>query len=189
MRTLRRSQTGFTLVEILVVVLIIGIIASSAILSVSLAGNDREMRSEAQRLISLLELARDEALMQGRELGVEFVAAGYRFVEYDPFAQRWAEVPGDDLLRERALPDGYRLDLYLDDLRVSLDTEPRRIADPDDDDERRTDDVYTPHLFIDSGGSMTPFAVELRRETDDLRFRFSANGAGTIEIDDADDGP
>ena len=40
---------------------------SIAILSLSLVGGDRAVRDEAQRVISLVEVAQDESLLQGRE--------------------------------------------------------------------------------------------------------------------------
>ena len=79
-------RSGFSLIEILVVIVIIGIVSSVALLSLGLLGDDRELQTEARRLISLVEVAQDEAVMQGRELGLEFMAHSYRFVEYDPLS-------------------------------------------------------------------------------------------------------
>ncbi len=80
---------GFTLIELLVTIVIISIILSIAVLSLSLVGDDREVRKEAQRLMSLLEVAQDDAVLQGREFGVEFLIGSYRFVEYEPLSGKW----------------------------------------------------------------------------------------------------
>jgi general secretion pathway protein H len=72
---------GFSLIEILVVIVIIGIVMSIAMLSITLAGGDNQLRDEAQRIMSLVEVARDESLLQGREFGLEFMQDSYRFVE------------------------------------------------------------------------------------------------------------
>ena len=43
--------------------------------------------------------------MQGRDFGLEFMQKGYRFVEYDPILDIWAEVLGDDMLGTRQLEE------------------------------------------------------------------------------------
>ena len=59
-----RSRHGFTLVEILAVLAIIGIIVALA--QVRFARSPAQtLDDEARRLASVLELARDEAMMQG----------------------------------------------------------------------------------------------------------------------------
>ena len=50
---------GFTLIEILVVIVIIGIVMSIAMLSITLVGGDSQLREEAQRVVSLVEVAKD----------------------------------------------------------------------------------------------------------------------------------
>ena len=46
-------RAGFTLIEILVVVSIIGIVLSIAVISLGVLGDDRELREEARRLAAL----------------------------------------------------------------------------------------------------------------------------------------
>ena len=119
-----RSNAGFTLVEILVVLVIIGTILSIGLMSFNLADNDRNLKTESRRFMALSEVALDEATMQGREFGIELMSKGYRFVEFDAFAGRWAELPGDDTLRLRGLPEELAFDLYLEDKRIPLDADP-----------------------------------------------------------------
>ncbi len=92
---------GFTLVEVLVVVLIVGLLASLAVLS--LGGRRDPAAEEARRLAALLDLAAREAVLQGRELAVELDPGGYRFLTLE--AGRWVPLAGDPLLRERRLPE------------------------------------------------------------------------------------
>jgi general secretion pathway protein H len=49
-----RTASGFTLLEVLVVVVIIGIITSMAVISVKVLGGDHEMDQEAARLQAIL---------------------------------------------------------------------------------------------------------------------------------------
>jgi len=62
-----RSPAGFTLIEMLVVVFIIGIVAAGVMLSVNLTGTDHELETESERLATLMNYARDAAEIQTRE--------------------------------------------------------------------------------------------------------------------------
>ena len=81
--------SGFTLVEILVVVVIIGIISAGVLLSISLTGRDRELEGESDRLYALVNYAREQAELQTREYGVIVHDDSYQFVAYDSRRGIW----------------------------------------------------------------------------------------------------
>ena len=187
-----RRVRGFTLVEILVVVMIVAIVTSVAVLSLGIVGDDRELRDEGRRLASLIEVAMDESMLQGREYGIEFMVDAYRFVEFDTLSNRWGEIFGDETLRMRRLPEGAEFDLFVDDQRVELEFEPSRLqTDEDRNDEDRNDegnepaddvDNYAPHLLIFSSGDLTPFELHLYRDFDDQRVVIQGDFVGNIEF-------
>ena len=182
---LNRRSAGFSLIEILVVIVIIGIVMSIAMLSITLAGGDSELRDEAQRMMSLVDVARDESLLQGREFGLEFMQGAYRFVEYDPLTRQWNEIIGDDTLRLRELPPELELELFVEDRRVLLKADPARMADGEKD--RPGIERYAPHVLIYSSGDMSPFEVHFVRRIDDSIVAVSADAAGTLEIVNPED--
>ena len=184
-----QRQSGFTLFEILVVVLIIGIIAGTAVLSVGVLRDDRQVRREADRAAALLSILQDEAMLQGREFGIEFTRTGYRFVEYDPFGDRWAEIPLDDLLRARQLPDSMEIELYLDGQSVKLDDTPARLVEEEDEDDDRATgiELYSPHVFVYSSGDLTPFEVHIIRPSDNARVALAIDVLGNQEFLDEED--
>ncbi len=174
--------SGFTLIELLVSIVIIGIVLSIAVLSLSLVGDDREIRREAQRLMAIIDIAKDDAVLQGREFGVEFTLSGYRFVEYDAFSALWLEVPGEDLLRLRALPEDFELDLFLEEKRVSLHENPAELSAEDDTGPTPAARNYAPHVMIFSSGDMTPFELHINRLTDDLIVAMQADILGNMKL-------
>jgi general secretion pathway protein H len=183
MRPCGRSH-GFSLIELLVVV-IVGIVMSIAVLSLSLAGGDRAIRDEAQRVISLVEIAQDESLLQGREFGLEIMQGAYRFLELDPLSGQWTEILGDDTLRLRELPEEVELDLYIEDRQVILKRDPARM----DTGENRRPGVesFTPHVLIYSSGEMTPFELHFLRDVDDSLVAIRSDVTGAIEFVDVEE--
>ena len=162
---------GFTLLELLVVVLIIGLFAGAAVLSLGVLGNDRDLKREALRLHSLMELVHEEALMQGRDFGVLFSGSSYRFLIFDYQSGAWTEPTNDNFLRERQLPEPLKLALRLDDRDVSLE-------------ENLTDatDTEEPQIMVLSSGEMTPFEAAFSRDPEPGEFRLTGEFNGAIEV-------
>jgi len=175
-------QAGFSLLEIMVVVVIVGIIISVASLSLGILRSDRELKIEADRFMALAEVAQDEATMQSREFGIELMTAGYRFVEYDALAGQWADVPGDDTLRLRVLPEDVEFELYLEDKRIVLNDDPAVFDDPKMQTTRSATQKYSPHLMIFSSGDATPFELRILRDYGDQNILLRGDALGTVEI-------
>ena len=91
-----------TLIEMLVVLAIIAAVASVSALSLGSTSGENG-RAEATRLATRVQLAADQALIEGRPLALTFQKDGYAFLEWDAERARWnaATLP--------ALEERYRL--------------------------------------------------------------------------------
>lgn len=110
---------GFTLMEIMVVLVLISILTSLAVLSVGGGPRDR-LAEEGQRLAALVELQQQEAILTGEIRGVQFGRQGYAILSLD---EQGAWVPPDvtDTLIRHALPEDMALGLWVDQRPAPLE--------------------------------------------------------------------
>lgn len=102
---------GFTLVEILVVVVIAGIAIAIAVPNLFVSDEER-VRQEAQRLMLLVEQVRDRAAFSGYPIAMRMSDEGIVFMERDPtsVAPKWQPAQSREL-SPRAWRDGIAVEL------------------------------------------------------------------------------
>mgnify|MGYP001813103915 FL=1 len=183
----RQLQRGFTLIEIMVVVIIVATVVSIALLSVGVVGEDNELDKERRRLATLIEMAQDDAMMQGREFGIEIMRTSYRFVEFDPLTRQWAEVPYDELYRLRFLPEGVEFALYIDDKLIPLEEDPQVLEDESDSMLSSSTKPYLPHLFVFASGESSVYEIRLRRPLTDHELIMRGDVLGQIRFGEDDE--
>ena len=73
-----RASRGFTLIELMVVMVIISVLIGLAVLSTGFASTSRELDSEAERLAGLIGVLTDEAVLDNREYGLRLERDAYQ---------------------------------------------------------------------------------------------------------------
>lgn len=81
---------GFSLVEMLVVLVVMGLLAGVAVLT--LPGDERRLRDEAERMAARTIAARDEAIVGARPVSLVVGGAGYYFERRSDGL--WEPMPG-----------------------------------------------------------------------------------------------
>jgi general secretion pathway protein H len=198
MRAARAANSGFTLLEILVVTVIIAIITTMAVISVNVLGRDRQLDEEAARLQAVLLQVRDDAMLEGRDVGLRLDAHGYDFLRYDARYERWQPVATDVLLRERTLPDGIEARLTLESRVVQLETRKPLTpfvppspdeaaggldAEPSDEDATKGPE---PQIVVQASGDLVPFELLLTSSNSDERRNISGTVEGKIDVSNPD---
>lgn len=140
---------GFTLIEVMVVIVIVAILVTFAALSI---GRDRTavVDEEVRRFTALVDLAADEAILRGREIGIQFHRHGYRFSVFEMQEvgrPAWPVIGDDRLLRPRELSADITVRLRVDGLELPLPAEPPSHGDP--------------QVILSSGGERTSFDLTL----------------------------
>jgi general secretion pathway protein H len=88
-----KCNNGFTLIELMVVIAIIGVMAGAVILSIP--DPRGTLVAEVERFAAKTQAVRDEAIMTARATQVETTAAGYRFAQRSK--GEWADLPSKPL--------------------------------------------------------------------------------------------
>lgn len=165
-RSAHPVQRGFTLLEVMVVVVIMGMIVG--LVSVLVEPDDRSLLNvEAQRLAQLLDLAAAEARVSGVAIAWTADADAYQFQQLTE-ELGWIAIRNNDSLRSRQLPQGITISSLL--IENSSTAEAMRVEFP----------AY---------GQTTAFTVELHNGSARNQVVVSPIGIVTVVLptEDADD--
>ncbi len=144
-----RRTAGFTLIEIMVVLVIVTIMAAIAVASLPAFNRTGEFDTEQRRLMTLLLMAREEAVLQSTELGLAVGLDHYEFMRFNDLSRVWQPI-SEPPFQPRRLPEGVELELTVTESSL-------RLGSHDDDD----DAGDSPGVMLLSSGEITPFDLTM----------------------------
>lgn len=153
-----KASNGFTLIEILVVVLIIGITIGFALLAFGDFGNKRRIIMSAEHFMSYLELVEHQAILETSTFGVSLNQNGYQVFRFQA-PSTWQTIPSRSIFRPRYFPENAMIRL-----------------------EQTASKKGQPQIIIHSSGEITPFQLRFGLEKQPDIAIVKGNENGTIVL-------
>ena len=172
---------GFTLIEILVVLVIMAVIISLAVLSIGTTGRDTQLDEESRRIQGLVDILHERALLEGRDFGLRIEPTGYGFVVYSADRDRWLPLGDEHEFRHRDLPKGVTFQLELDSVQVVLKPLEQSLSSDDP--------PPPPQVAIAASGEGTPFHLTLLRDATQARAAVNGDAFGKTSQESSDHPP
>jgi len=160
-------STGFSLIEILVVTVILAVVAATVTLAVAGAGGERQLARDADRVAALVVYACEQAELSGRDIGLSLSRGGYRFSRNEH--ADWLLLREGEL-RPRSWSASPLVTLTRDGNRVGVGDE-----FPD-----------KPQLACFSSGELTAFRLELALPDIAALYRVEATQNGEVVASSVD---
>lgn len=165
--TLRKANLGFTMIEILVVMVVVGLLASLAIVNLGGGSEQRQLSSQVRELYVLMQTASDQAILNNQELGLSITEEGYRFMVFNELEDRW-QGQAERLFQAREFPPWISVTLFADD------DLPRLVSD---------DAAERPDVVFYSSGETTPFELEFMiAQSQNQMISLMSDGFSGIEL-------
>lgn len=196
LRAVPAKLRGFTLLEIVVVILIIGVMVTFASLSIGNRALEDKLETEARRTEAIIRLAAEEAEAKGIEIGLRFSEGGYRLLVLND-KQRWTDLAESGSLRQRELGSPMQWTLRVEDRPIKLpldsaeggDTAALETADRDDNEDERSSASRSgkrklePQVYLLSSGEMTPFSLEISAPGLPQSYLLKSDAMGRLKLE------
>jgi general secretion pathway protein H len=193
-----KLQQGFTLIEIMVVLIIIGIGAGMVSLSIGDATRPQQTKSTARQLYGAMSLALEDAVFLNKQLGLRFdfsgkeeeIAYSYQWLLYDPASKQWSPIMAEGF-EEQLFPDFIDLAIEIEGQTIIVGGDRKNDAlltveeDKDDTGEDSKKDKKKPLLYPDlyflSSGEMQNFKILINdKSTPESQYIVAGNALGQM---------
>lgn len=167
-----RRQSGFTLLEVMLVLLLMGLVVGTVSFTSLSSSKEAELEEQARRFQVVVDMVSDYAVLNQLQIGLRIETAetednGYYFVTLDE-EQQWQRFEPERLFTPVQLEEAFFLELQLEDLpwqqedslfdnrlfdeNLSVSEESVDIGDEEK-------QLPPPQILILSSGEITPFSL------------------------------
>lgn len=158
-------KRGYTLIEILIVMVIISIVGSMALLTISRNQSSR-LQNFSKELTNLMLLAEEQAMLRPAVLGLEVKQNSYQFFQYQ---DQWKPL-NDKTLIERPFPSNAQIRLEIQG----------KTTNPIE-----NDDAPKPQIIFSSNGDVTPFVISVGKKNAAPLYTIKGSLDGNIQFGEA----
>lgn len=185
-----KHHRGFTLLEIMLVMLLLGLMASYVVVNFVSESRPSRIQKETDRLQQLVQVLSETAILKQQDFGLMLNDKGYQFLVHN--GQKWQEVAEPKFMQFHPWPETIRAELELDGLSWADDSilgqeefrklqeellEQQEEAAEENDKKTDQDDKakgplkarekpLLPNIYILSSGDISPFQLVLADETE-----------------------
>lgn len=155
-----RVKFGFTLVEILVVLIIIGTTMTFAMLSFGDFGKSRQSKAAAEQFIEYVTLLEQKAILENKLLGISIKPHAYQAMKYNS-SHGWQTISNGSLYTQQPLPKGLHFNQGKRDMNAKVD------------------------IIIQTTGDITPFSISISNNDKKKAVRILGKANGEVIISDS----
>jgi general secretion pathway protein H len=129
------KQSGFTLIEILIVIVIVGITLTFALLSFGDFGGERRIIVAAEHFVNYVKLTQQQAILEAGTLGIKLQPTGYQVLRYSSDGL-WNQMPDKSIYAYQSVPSNAKIE-WKSTIKSNK----------------------SPNIVINASGDMSPFTV------------------------------
>jgi general secretion pathway protein H len=161
----KKGGAGFTLLEVLIVLVIIGVVIAAVTLTISSSDRGQAAKTATNLLRARMLLAQERALIKSSTLGLSLSQKGYQFYVYQNTPPQevmsWQKITEPKTLGYQAWPKSFTLKLSLPDIANAVI--PNRLP-------------QSPMIVFNPGTGVTPFTLHINA------FKIIGKPNGEIKI-------
>ena len=180
-----KQNKGFTLLELMLVILVIGVMARIVVPSITWGSDEDRLSDTTNRFKAVFDLASEYAMINNYELGLIIKDNDYKFVAFNGTV--WASFAQEEYFQPSKHEEGIELELELDGLpwaENNLLNEVTFQQESEDDDDDK--EMLSPQIYILSSGDITPFRLTFtfeREFEDPIYFQAVGDFAAPIKVE------